>query len=191
MPRLSCQGDVRGAGQRMRRKFRGQGWWLLTAVFFTATAAISSEAADFVGRVSLPVEIVGDDGTTISRTVLIADQQAGSVQALWLQVHGVRYAGQASVQINSSPWMPLNNDTVTIAEPARSFGGIGGFATLAMTVSLPSGTVTDGLNTIRFRFNRTDGVASGYRVLALNLLTAEGMRVLPAEDFAEEAPDSW
>ena len=37
---------------------------------------------------------------------------------------------RASVQVNSSVWLPINNDTVTIAEPGKSFGGIGGFAPL-------------------------------------------------------------
>ncbi len=87
--------------------------------------------------------------------------------------------------------MPLNNDTVTVAEPAKSFGGIGGFATLTMTLSLPSGTVVDGANTIRFRFNQTDGVASGYRVLAWNLLTVDERKIIPPDDFVKDAPENW
>jgi cytochrome c553 len=113
------------------------------------------------------------------------------VRSLWLQIHGLRYADQASVQVNTSAWMPLNNDTVTVAEPGKSFGGIGGFATLTMTLSLPSGTVVDGANTIRFRFNHTDGLASGYRILAWNFLTIEGKKILPPDDFAEDAPETW
>jgi hypothetical protein len=88
--------------------------------------------------------------------------------------------------------MPLNNNTVTVAEPGRSFGGIGGgFATLVMTLPLPNGTVVPGANAIRFRFNQTDGVVSGYRVLAWNLLTIDGGKLLPPDAFAEDAPETW
>ena len=119
-------------------------------------------------------------------------EQAESAQALWLEVHGVRYADQASVQVNGSAWIPLDNNTVTIAEPGKSFGGIGGgFSTLRMTIPLAKGTVTGGANTIRFRFNRTDGFISAYRVLAWNFLTAEGKKILPPEDFVEVDPGTW
>ena len=63
----------------------------------------------------------GADGTTVSRTFTLQDGQAESVRSLWLQIHGLRYADQASVQVNTSAWIPLNNNTVTIPEPARSF----------------------------------------------------------------------
>src|SRR5205085_10414191 len=89
-------------------------------------------------------------------------------------------------------WMTLNNNTVTIAEPGRSYGGIGeGFATLMMTLPLPEGTITGGHNTIRFRFNQTDGIVSSYRVLAWNLLTGEQKEILPLDDFVEDAPERW
>src|SRR5438552_18801129 len=42
----------------------------------------------------------------------------------------------------------LNNETVTVSEPGKSYGGIGGgFATLVMTVALPKGTVEIGKHT--------------------------------------------
>jgi hypothetical protein len=140
----------------------------------------------------LPIEVLSASGTTASRTVALQPAQAESAQSLWLQIHGVRYADQASVQVNSSAWIPLNNNTLTIAEPGKSFGGIGGgFSTLVVTLPLPSGTLVAGANTIRFRFNRTDGFISAYRVLAFNFLTSEGTKVIPPEAFAEDAPESW
>jgi len=140
----------------------------------------------------LPIEVLSVDGTTASRTVELRAGEAESAQSLWLQVHGLRYADQASVQVNASAWIPLNNNTVTIAEPGKSFGGIGGgFSTLMMTFPLLKGTVVAGANTIRFRFNQTDGFTSAYRVLAWNFLTGEGKKILPPEDFAEDTPESW
>lgn len=143
-------------------------------------------------RSLLPVEVLGEDGTTATRTVTLSEAQCESVTGLWLQVHGVRYPGQASVQVNASPWMPLTNETVNIAEPGRAFGGIGGgFGSLTLTLPLVNGTVVPGANTVRFRFNYTDGLASGYRVLAWNFLNNEGGKVVPAIDFVEDAPEAW
>jgi hypothetical protein len=168
-------------------------WHNLLVSIFLAAATISIGFADTAtDRMLLPIEVLGADGTTVSRTVALQAGPAGSVRSLWLQIHGLRYPDQASVQVNTSAWIPLNNNTVTIAEPGRSFGGIGGgFSTLVMTLPLPSGTVGGGANTIRFRFNQTDGVVSAYRVLAWNFLTIEGTKIIPPDDFAEDAPEAW
>jgi hypothetical protein len=152
----------------------------VVAGLLLAAATISIGSANTpTDRILLPIEVLGADGTTVSRTVTLKPEESESVRSLWLQIHGVRYADQASVQINTSAWIPLSNDTVSIAEPGKSFGGIGSFATLVMTLPLPGGTVVNGVNTIRFRFNQTDGVASGYRVLAWNLLTVDERKILP------------
>ena len=162
-------------------------------LLFLAALAISIAFADTAtDRVLLPIEVLGADGTTVSRTITLPAGQAESARFLWLQVHGLRYADQASVQLNAGGWMPLNNNTVTIAEPGKTYGGIGGgFATLVMTLALPNGTALAGGNTIRFRFNHTDGFVSSYRVLALNFLNAEGKKILPASAFVEDSPETW
>ena len=142
--------------------------------------------------VLLPVEVLGEEGTVTDRTVYVSDENSESVRFLWLRVHGVRYPAQASVQINRNSWIPLRNDTVDVAEPGKSFGGIGGgFATLELSLPVPPGTVIAGVNNVRFRFNQSDGLANGYRILALNFVTADGSKILPPTDFAEDAPESW
>jgi hypothetical protein len=158
-----------------------------------AVIAISAGFGDrATERLLLPVEVLGASGTIVSRTVSLRADQAQSVRALWLQVHRLRYPDEGSAQINSSEWIPLNNSTVTVAEPGRSFGGIGGgFATLTMTLRLPKSSAVAGTNTIRFRFNQTDGFASGYRVLAWNFLGEDGTKIIPAGNFVEDAPDAW
>lgn len=169
------------------------GWHELPTFLFLAAVTIPIGFADSTtDRMLLPIEILGGNGTTVSRTVALQAGQAEPVRSLWLQIHGLRYADQASVQVNTSAWIPLNNNTVTIAEPGRSIGGIGGgFSTLVMTLPLPNGTVVGGDNTIRFRFNQTDGVVSSYRVLGWNFLTIEGRKILPPDDFVEDAPETW
>ncbi len=142
--------------------------------------------------VLLPVEVLGEDGTTVSRKAQISRAQADSVRSVWLQIHGLRYPQQASVQINQGAWIPLRNDTVMVAEPGKSFGGIGGgFATLELSLILSPGAVVAGDNTVRFRFNHTDGLASGYRVLALNFLASNGAQILPPTAFVEDEPQTW
>jgi hypothetical protein len=71
----------------------------------------------------------------------------------------------------------------------RGIGG--GFATLVLNLPLPSGTVIVGANTVRFRFNRTDGLASGYRVLDWNFLTADGSGVIPPANYSKDEPETW
>ena len=168
------------------------GFTLLITLFVALVALPSGVAETSTERVVLPVEVLSADGGTESRTVALQAGDAQSVASLWLRIHGVRYPNQASVQVNTSEWIPLNNETAVIAEPGKSFGGIGGgFATLSMTLPLSSGTVVSGANTVRFRFNQTDGFTSAYRVLAWNFLDGDGKKIIPAENFVQDAAESW
>jgi hypothetical protein len=155
----------------------------------TALVVTGASAND---RVLLPVEIAGEAGTVVSVTTRVPAGSGRRVRSLWMQIHGLAYGGMASVRINQGQWWPLNNETVTVAEPARSYGGIGGgFATLKVTLRLPEGSVADDSNTIEFRFNFTDGIVSGFRVLAFNFLAADGRTILPADTFVEDDPSTW
>ena len=169
------------------------GWSrLLVGLVLAALTIPSGLTGTGTAPILLPIEVLGNDGTTVSRAVTLQTTSAESVRSLWLQIHGLRYADQGSVQVNNRTWIPLNNNTVSVAEPGKTFGGIGGgFATLVVTIPLPGGTVLGGENTIRFRFNRSDGVVSSYRILAWNFLTAEGKMILPPESFVEDPPESW
>jgi len=85
--------------------------------------------------VTLPIEVVGDDGTTASVTVDVPAARASGVQSLRMQIHNLGYADMMSVQVNATSWVPLNNTTVTVAEPGKSYGGIGGgYSTLTVTL---------------------------------------------------------
>src|SRR5204863_314280 len=129
--------------------------------------------------VTLPVEVVGGNGTTSSVTVEVPVGRAREVRSLFMQINGLSYSDMISVQVNNSVWFPLNNSTVAVAEPGRSYGGIGGgFSTLEVTLALPADTVVEGVNSIRFSFNKTDGVSSGFRVVDFNLLAADSSKVL-------------
>ncbi|MGA2214783.1 MAG: hypothetical protein ABSH31_16020, partial [Bryobacteraceae bacterium] len=79
----------------------------------------------------------------------------------------------------------------TLLGNAAAFGGIGGgFHTLQLTLNLPAGAVTTGTNTITFRFNATNDIVSGYRVLAFNVQSA-GSNLIVASQFVNEDPNTW
>jgi hypothetical protein len=174
-------------GQHETVRLIGEG---LVASALLVIGAAGPRAAGPVIR--LPVEVVGESGTTAGVTVDVAPARAREARSLWMQIHGLTYDGMITVRVNEGPWSPLNNDTVAVAEPAKSYGGIGGgYSTLNVVLPLPAGAIVDGANTVRFRFEKTDGVASGFRVVAFNLLGANGDKLLPSETFAEDDPGSW
>jgi hypothetical protein len=85
-----------------------------------AVAVISSFLGNTAAArttVTLPIEVVGENGTMSSTTVEVPTGRAGDVRSLWMQIHNLAYADMVSVQINSSAWLPLNNNTVAVAEP--------------------------------------------------------------------------
>ncbi|MDX2018845.1 MAG: hypothetical protein SF187_01285 [Deltaproteobacteria bacterium] len=141
---------------------------------------------------TLPIEIFGKDGITSEVTVVATAAVATRSRKLWVKLHNVRYALKASVQVNDAPWVRLSNEAVNVEGPARSWGGIGGgFAVLSLSFDLPPGAVQTGSNTIRFRFERSDGLSMGFRVLGFNFLDADGTRLLPATLFKENDPLAW
>src|SRR5712671_3175783 len=142
--------------------------------------------------VTLPIEIVGESGTTSRVSVDVPAGRARDVRSLWMQIHGLTYPDMVSVNVNESAWFSLNNDTVTVADPGKAYGGIGGgVSTLKVTLALPPDTVVEGANTIQLRFNRSDGVASGVRVVAFNFLTGDGVKVVEPDAFTQEDPATW
>ena len=85
----------------------GQPMWceLLLRLLLAALSVPVGSAETASDRVLLPVEVFEDDGEAVGRTVTLAPAQSESVRSLWLQVHGLRYPEQASVQVNTSAWM--------------------------------------------------------------------------------------
>jgi hypothetical protein len=109
-----------------------------------------------------------------------------------LRVHGLRYEGQASVQINKGIWIPVSNSTVDIPEPAKSFGGIGGgFATLSLSMPLTNLPLVSGRNVVNFRFDKSNGLSMGYRVLGIDVLDSNQLSVLDQTQFTQDDPSTW
>src|SRR6202795_3954843 len=106
-------GRPRPVGMWLDRALHMAKWRALPSGLFLALLAAAAISMGFArsttDRILLPIEVLGADGTTVSRTITLQDGQAESVRSLWLQIHGLRYADQASVQVNTSAWIPLNN----------------------------------------------------------------------------------
>ncbi len=104
--------------------------------------------------------------------------------------------GKASVKLGACDWTDLTNDgPAVLYKPERHYGGIGGgFRTVRLTVPLADmggPCVDEGFNRIQFRFNGTDGVSSGYRILEFNLHDNTRVPILPPEAFVKDDPDDW
>lgn len=139
---------------------------------------------------TLPIEVLGAQGVT--QTVSVTVPSGTTATHLWLQANNLSYDDKASVRLNDGAWINLNNTTCDVAEPGKSYGGIGGgHNTIKLKLALPANSVRNGANQISFRFNQSDGVTIGYRVIKLNFLDAGGTRLMPASSFADENPASW
>jgi hypothetical protein len=94
---------------------------LAVAVFASFVVSVTTAGT----TVTLPIEIVGENGTTSSVTVDVPARRAREARSLWMQIDRLKYADMVSVRVIKSAWFSLNNDTVAAAEPGRSYGGIG------------------------------------------------------------------
>lgn len=166
---------------------------LMPLLCLSCKATAKVPAAGFTAPVTLPVEVLGPDGTTASATFgLPGSVDPASVHSVWLQVHGLSYAGKADIQINGGAWVSLSNTTsgLTIAQPGLRYGGIGGaFSVLKM--NLTTSAIVAGSNTITWRMNHTDYVSIGFRVLKFNLQDVSGNNLLPDSAFVNDDPNTW
>ncbi len=161
--------------------------------------------------VVLPIEVVGPDGFTVSLTVYVADTTG--VDSLYLKAHNLGYKytpeldgsadydRKASFRINGGAWIPIDNAHFKAFSPESKMyappltGPIGGpYQTLRGMISIrETGKLRPGRNTITFRFNGTEGISSGYRILELDLRRGgrNGVSVLQGTRFVWDDPSKW
>ncbi|MEJ1928640.1 hypothetical protein WDZ92_00005, partial [Nostoc sp. NIES-2111] len=142
--------------------------------------------------ISLPIEVMGPNGSTKEIRLEVPEGTSCQPCYLLLRFHGLSYNGQASLQWgDDAPWIPLDetNPAFQVKGLAKVYGGLGGgFASIPATLAL--GNIGPGSYVLRFRFNRTDGVSSGYRLLEVNFLS-NGKRLIDEEAFVQDNPDLW
>ncbi|HEX8545592.1 MAG TPA: hypothetical protein VF691_01445 [Cytophagaceae bacterium] len=130
------------------------------------------------GQILLPIEVMGKPGFVKTVSMQVADPS--KVRGLWMLVNNLSYENKGSVKINNGPWVKLNNSTVDIPEPAKSYGGIGGgyhVGSIKVTLPLKGQELVAGENLISFRFDYSDGISIGYRVVRLKLVDAAGKKL--------------
>ena len=133
-----------------------------------------------------PVEVYGGLGiASVTQSLYLPTAPTGTV-TLEIQVHNVRWDGQASVKVNNMATTVINNTNCYVPNAiANAWGGItGGFDVVTCRIlRLPANTVTQGANTITWYYNGTDGRVAGYRVLSFQLIDSTPTNLIPAAEF--------
>lgn len=165
----------------------------MTRIILLLALITSAVFGQCICPIRLPIEVVGLDGAAVSVPFDIpTGTDTTQPYTITLQIHNLKYQTEAALRVNSSPWTPINDSTVTIQGLGAAYGGIGGaFSTLKLTMVGPGFLIPGASNTIAFRFNGTDGVTSGFRVLGFNLLDATGAPLIPATRFSWDDPSAW
>jgi hypothetical protein len=109
-------------------------------------------------------------------------------------VNSVRSGSKGSVRLNGGAWVAMTNATVSCERHEAEMGCMNGaYMSLRLRVAmsklgLPGLRV--GENTLEFRFDATDGVSSGWRVLGIDFRNANGQSLI-ANNFTWDDPDTW
>jgi cytochrome c553 len=186
-------------------------------VFVFPTLAFSQNT------ITLPIEVYPDDGRSSHiESVTINASNGSSANRVFFQMHQPFYhkggwetnpsAGfdpeqMVDVRLNGGSWVTVRNSNVTCAEPGESLGCIAGaFSTLRFAMDASDlGSAVDGANTLEFRFNGTEGVRSGFRVLAVGFMRSSddlnrfvplpksgaSDTVIDGTTFQMADPDTW
>jgi hypothetical protein len=162
---------------------------LITSYFIIFSFGLHSQNTG--NKIMLPVEVLGAEGIIETAQLTLTQEQVNQSNRIWLQVNNLGYQNKASIKINDEDWYDLNHESCRIQSPERERGGMthGGHSTIRL--SIPATGITLGLNTIQFRFNKSDGISNGYRVVRLNLLDIDGNKILNDSFFEEDDPILW
>ena len=141
------------------------------------------------GAIEMPLEVMSASGEQ-AVSVKVSAPHGASAHRLTMTVNNLSYAAKASIRVNGGAWIDLTNDTATVLGNAKVYGGIGGgYDTISLNVPIKG--AVNGDNIIGFRFNGTDGVSSGYRVLSFNLFDAKGKKLIADDNFVQDDPATW
>lgn len=168
-----------------------------------AVTAFTFGSLQPANNVTLPIEVIGPDGTTRSVTVYASD--ASDVQALYIQAYSIGYpdhvieargynVDKASIRINGGSWVDVNNQNATCEEPEESIGCITGpYHTIRFRIPISKfGHLQNGSNTIDFRFNyASPDVSTGYRILGVELERGDGSDAIDGTEFTWDDPAEW
>jgi hypothetical protein len=169
---------------------------LVTPLEATLSGSISGASYKFDETVvTFPILVQGSNGTGANSKAVKLNIPTVPTAAtkLRLRLHGIEFPEQASVQVNTGAKIAITNSNFTCPDPwVKAYGCLmEGEHTLWVEASLASGLVKQGLNTITFFFNKTDGNNSGYRVLGIQILDGNGKALIPASQFQFDDPATY
>ncbi|WP_405206913.1 RICIN domain-containing protein [Aquimarina sp. LLG6339-5] len=144
-----------------------------------------------VNAVKMPIEVLGEEGKIVERSLTIDNETLNSTSKIWLVINNLSYENKGSIKINNNSWLSLNHNTAAVNPKELAYGGMvhGGFNTIRLTI--PATGLQEGDNTIRFRFDTSDGISIGYRVIKINLLDVNSNTLLPDNFFEQDDPKNW
>jgi len=180
----------------------------LPFVLLVAIAAFAAASVPPPDSVSLPIRVYPPDGTSehVEPITLTVEAPSG-VDSLYVHAHqpfnsiggwnkgvaddGFDPEGAAEIRLNGKAggtWTPIRDENVDCAWPEEAYQCIAGvYHTVRFT--LPVSNVQSGSNTIEFKFNGTEGVRSGYRVLGIGFMTPSDPSVQDFDPFRHGAHD--
>jgi hypothetical protein len=171
---------------------------VLVTAGFTAITTVQMPAP-VNNTVRLPLSVYPPDGVSAhveSRTVHASD--ISGVDSLYFRMHQPYYhvggnrsgdinegfdsEGAVSIRVNGGNWVDVRNENVDCAYIESERWCVGGTSsTLRFTIPASAfGSLQNGANTVDFRWNGTDEIRSGFRVLAFGFMTPADPHV---EDF--------
>ncbi len=150
-------------------------------------------------QITLPIEVLSPSINSYTVPVdFVLKEDASEADRIFLKVHRPVYrdvsvnpqrGAKMSIRLNEGPWIDITNDNVSCFAQEKSFGGLNGaYHTVRMTV--PISNAVSGMNTLRFRYNGTDGLTTGFRVLRFNVRNGRN-NLIPASEFVEDNPSNW
>jgi hypothetical protein len=169
----------------------------------------SSVAEAVATNLALPIEVLGsgapDEPVIVSAELSLSAANVSAVETLYVQCHRCGFYGppefealnmplttvKASLRIDGggtssdAPWLDVTDGNVTVDPAAAAHGGInGGYVTLGFHVSIDAATrarlvAAPARNTLEFRFNGSDGISNGFRILDVQFQDESGRNLSP------------
>lgn len=138
-------------------------------------------AVPAVGAFTMPLEAVGQ--YQFIKRVAFTVPVGGATSSIAMRIKGDNLGyvfrqpidGKLSISINGGAWLPITTENFTAIDLAQHLGGIGSAVSLREgTLPIADGVLNVGTNnTFAVRFNGTDGVTSGGRIIDFNFQEAQ------------------
>ncbi|WP_172665964.1 LamG-like jellyroll fold domain-containing protein [Flammeovirga sp. OC4] len=150
-----------------------------------------SKMRDLWHRFILPVEIIGAENLVEQRSFSLTQAEVDAAQKIWMQINNLSYENKVSIKVNEGAWYDLNHASVEMPIQEKARGGMqhGGYNTIR--VSIPAVGFKAGVNTMYFRFNHSDAISNGFRVVKFNLLDEVKENILSEDFFYDDDPELW